>query len=176
MKKLAIVFIFFSIFFSACMTKNHENKNKKTLNFKQISNALVKVNKQLLVAEDEQIEAFIKRYNWKMEETGTGLRYNIYKHGNGRKAKKGNIAKINYSVKLLNGKLCYSSKNTGPKEFIIGKGNIESGLEQGILLLKLGDKAKFILPSHLAFGLIGDQNKIPAKAALVYDIELVELK
>ncbi len=49
-------------------------------------------------------------------------------------------------------------------------------MKQGILFLKTGDRVKFILPSHLAFGLAGDGDKIPAKAALVYDIELLELK
>ena len=41
--------------------------------------------------------------------------------------------------------------------------------------MKEGDKAKLILPSHLAYGLIGDQNKIPQKATIIYDIELLEL-
>ena len=49
-------------------------------------------------------------------------------------------------------------------------------LEEGILLLKEGDRAKFIIPSHLAFGLLGDMKKIPAKAVLVYDIELIKIK
>jgi FKBP-type peptidyl-prolyl cis-trans isomerase FkpA len=77
---------------------------------------------------------------------------------------------------LLNGDLAYSSGQTGPKEFEIGHGGVESGLEEGILLLHVGDHAKFIVPSHLAFGLLGDQNKIPQRATLVYDIELVKLK
>jgi len=175
MKNLYIILFAFFILFSAC-NKNNKNKNQNSADYKTLNKTLEKVNKQLVASEDEQIESFIKRYNWKMKKTGTGLRYLIYKHGKGEKAEKGRIAKINYRVNLLNGDLCYSSKDKGPKEFVIGKGNVESGLEQGILLLKVGDKAKFILPSHLAFGLIGDQDKIPAKAALVYDIELLELK
>jgi FKBP-type peptidyl-prolyl cis-trans isomerase len=42
--------------------------------------------------------------------------------------------------------------------------------------MHVGDRAKFIVPSHLAFGLLGDQNKIPQHATLVYDIELVKIK
>jgi FKBP-type peptidyl-prolyl cis-trans isomerase len=53
---------------------------------------------------------------------------------------------------------------------------VESGLEEVILFLKKGDRAKIIIPSHLAFGLVGDGNKIPAMATLVYDLELIELK
>jgi len=48
-----------------------------------------------------------------------------------------------------------------------------SGLEEGILYLSEGDKAKIIIPSHLGYGLLGDLDKnIPPKATLIYDIEL----
>ncbi|MGE5317418.1 MAG: FKBP-type peptidyl-prolyl cis-trans isomerase, partial [Chloroflexota bacterium] len=40
----------------------------------------------------------------------------------------------------------------------------------------VGDHAKFVIPSHLGFGLIGDQNKVPPKSTLIYDIELLDLK
>jgi FKBP-type peptidyl-prolyl cis-trans isomerase len=43
------------------------------------------------------------------------------------------------------------------------------------MLMKEGEKAIFIIPSHLAFGLLGDENKIPKRATLVYDVELVQV-
>jgi FKBP-type peptidyl-prolyl cis-trans isomerase len=111
-----------------------------------------------------------------MKETGTGLRYMIYRDGSGLKAEKGKVAILNYKLWLITGDLVYSSETNGPKSFLIGKGGVESGLEEGILLMKVGDKAKMILPSHLAHGLLGDEKKIPPRTAIVYDIELVELK
>jgi FKBP-type peptidyl-prolyl cis-trans isomerase len=44
------------------------------------------------------------------------------------------------------------------------------------MLMRTGSRAKLIVPSHLAFGLLGDLKKIPEQAVLVYDIELVEVK
>ena len=129
-----------------------------------------------MLTEDREIEDFIFRYHWKMTKSPTGLRYFIYTRGSGKKAEKGERATLQFTVRLLNGNLCYSSVVDGKKTFKIGYGGVESGLEEGILLLKVGDKAKFILPSHLAFGLLGDQNKIPQNASLVYDVELVEIK
>ena len=111
-----------------------------------------------------------------MEKTGTGLRYMIYEHGNGTKADNGKTAELKYSLRLLSGENIYTSDERGLKEFEIGKGGVESGLEEGILFLKKGDHVKFIIPSHLAFGLLGDGDKIPAKATLVYDIELINIK
>ncbi len=142
----------------------------------ELKETLMEVNKNLVKSEDRVIDAYIKRYGWEMEKTGTGLRYMIYEHGNGEKAMTGKIANLDYKVSLLDGTICYSSEEYGPKIFRIGKGGVESGLEEGILFLRVGDRVKFILPSHLAFGLVGDSRKIPARATLVYDIELIELK
>jgi FKBP-type peptidyl-prolyl cis-trans isomerase len=141
-----------------------------------MSDSLVNYNRGVILTEDQQIEDFIRRYSWTMNKTGTGLRYLIFRNGQGAKTRKGKIAVIRYTVRLLNGNICYSSDKDGMKEFKIGYGGIESGVEEGILLMHVGDRAKFILPSHLAFGLLGDQNRIPQNATLVYDIELVKIK
>jgi FKBP-type peptidyl-prolyl cis-trans isomerase len=155
---------------------SNPEQQKKNINPAEVSESLIKVNKELVKTEDQQIEDYISRYGWDMKTTGTGLRYMIYKMGTGSKAEEGKQVKLDYTISLLTGEQCYSSETDGYKEFVVGKGNVESGLEEGILFLKKGDRAKFILPSHLAFGLVGDRNKIPAKATLVYDIELLDLK
>ena len=174
-KSLSIGLAFISVcIFCSC------NQNGRPVDQEQkstdVEESLVKINKKLVKSEDEQIEDFLKRYEWKMKITGTGLRYFIYELGLGEKAEKGKIAKVDFTVSLLNGEVCYTSDSDGPKEFKIGQGGVESGLEEGILLLKEGDRAKFIIPSHLAFGLLGDMDKIPAKAALVYDVKLLKIK
>jgi FKBP-type peptidyl-prolyl cis-trans isomerase FkpA len=139
------------------------------------SEPLINANKKAVRLEDDQIREYIKRMGWQMKTTGTGLRYLIYLQGGGEKAVAGKVAKLEFECRLLSGELCYTSATGGAKEFKIGSGGVESGLEEGILLMHKGDKAKFILPSHLAFGLIGDQGKIPGKSALVYDVYLSEL-
>ena len=60
--------------------------------------------------------------------------------------------------------------------FEIGKSRVVNGLEEGVLLMKKGGRAKLIVPSHLAFGLLGDPGKIPARAVLVYDVELCDIR
>ena len=59
--------------------------------------------------------------------------------------------------------------------FKVGFGGVESGLEEGVLLLRTGDKARFIMPPHLAHGLIGDGDCIPMRAIIIYDVELVRV-
>ncbi|MHC1773936.1 MAG: FKBP-type peptidyl-prolyl cis-trans isomerase [Lentimicrobium sp.] len=178
MKNIAIYgFFLFSFFFafSSCNQPNFRNQNKETESG-NLEESLLYANKQAVKEENEQINRFISRYKWHMKETGSGLRYDIYLQGNGTKAETGKTAILKYSVRLIDGTEIYSSEKSGNKQFVIGHGGVESGLEEGILLLRVGDRAKFILPSHLAFGLLGDQDKVPPKSTLIYDLELLELK
>jgi FKBP-type peptidyl-prolyl cis-trans isomerase FkpA len=129
----------------------------------------------LTALDAERIENYSKRRNWDMKVTKSGLWFQIYEHGNGQLAKEGQIAILNYKITLLDGTLCYTSDSLGAKEFAIGHGGVESGLEEGILLLKAGDKARFIMPPYQAHGLLGDMKKIPARSIIVYEIELLKL-
>ena len=164
-----VILFLIPVIFIACHPK--EEKSKK----KQISKeTLIQANKSHLKTEDQKIEDYISRHKWEMQTTSSGLRYLIYQTNNGKLIDAMQTITYNYTLNLLNGNICYSSDDLGPKTITLGKGEIERGLEEGILLLKKGERAKFIIPSHLAFGLVGDDNRIPAKATLVYDIELIE--
>lgn len=160
------------LFLSGCTGKG-EGEN---IGRKQLEEPLIKINKTVAEIEKEQIDAYIHRHNWEMTETGTGLRYMIYQKGYGAQAKESMIAVISYEVSLLNGDVCYSSKEKGPEEFLIGRDDVESGLHEGITYLHVGDKAKLILPSHLAHGLLGDLEKIPPRSTIIYDVELLGLR
>ena len=167
-----IMFISLLVLWSCGDQQGHERERKQ----EDPGKSLEKVNRYLVKSEKEDIENYIRRHGWQMEETGSGLRYMIYEKGTGVRADRGKIAVLEYKVWLINGEQVYSSDEDGPKIFQIGKGGVESGLEEGILLLHAGDKARFIMPSHLAYGLLGDEKKIPPRTAIVYDIELKELK
>ena len=128
--------------------------------------------------ENDEIESFLKRHeDWKMTKTGTGLRYMIYsKSENQDTAKVGQLVTVDFEITLLDGTLCYSSKENGAESFIVEKADIESGLHEGMQYMCTGDKAKFILPSHMAHGLIGDEEKIPPLTPVIYDIHLLKIE
>ena len=137
---------------------------------------MVRVNKSQTYSEQNQIEEFISRYNYKMDTTGTGLRYLIYKKANGKTPDRHSIVVINYEVKLLDGTICYNSDSTGDLEFEIGKTDLPVGLQEGLQLMNIGEKAIFISPSKLGYGLTGDGDMIPPNAVLVYNVELKKIK
>lgn len=137
---------------------------------------LIDANKLRIKKEDLRISAFIKRKKWDITTTGTGLRYSIYQNGDGETPVEGSTAIINYELLLMDGTLCYSSDSSGTKGIKLGKGQAENGLDEALRLLRVGDKARIIIPSHLAFGLMGDGDKIPSHAVLIYNLELIDVK
>ncbi|MDP2388585.1 MAG: FKBP-type peptidyl-prolyl cis-trans isomerase [Bacteroidota bacterium] len=137
---------------------------------------LMNVQKPSLVMENDNIESYIKQHQLQMQVTGTGLRYQIIKaNPKGKAIISTNIVKVKYKVVLLDGTLCYSSDKNGPKTFKVDFDNVETGIHQGIKLLHEGEKAIFILPSHLAHGLTGDDDMIPPKASVYYEVEVMSV-
>lgn len=142
----------------------------------ELMEALIKANQKLIENESGQIDNYLQLKKLKMSETGTGLRYVIIEEGGGKKASPGMIATVRFKLSLLDGTLCYQSDSATGDKFMIDKDQVESGLHEGIKLMNQGGKAKFILPSHLAHGLAGDQNCIKARSPVIYDIELLNLE
>jgi len=133
---------------------------------------MVDVNKFLIEKDNERIEGYIERKNLQMAQTSSGLWFSILQDGSGELFNDGSTVSFEYDCTLLDGTLCYSSEISGVKEVVIGKSNIESGLNEGLKLLNPGAEAIFILPPYLAFGLLGDGNLIPARAIIVYRVRV----
>jgi FKBP-type peptidyl-prolyl cis-trans isomerase FkpA len=172
---LPLFILLLSVFWLPSCNETPRQVNS-TDHMQMTDDTVLKYNHQVVVAESQEIEDFISRYHWEMQKSQTGLRWMVYKKGKGTAARKGDIACIKYSLRLLNGDLVYRSDSLKPFEFETGKAEVPNGLEEGVLLLRPGDRARLIVPSHLAFGLLGDFDKIRNRASLVYDIELCGLK
>ena len=162
--------------FQSCSDGHKKTTKNTNLQSKDFQDKLIVANKMYVKQESDEINNYVKHHGWDMTTTGTGLRYLITNKGNGEAAVVEKYARVNYKISLLDGTLCYSSDSTGAKVFLIGRDNVETGLHEGIQLLHVGDKAKFILPSHLAHGLMGDDSKIPPKSSVIYDIELLSIR
>lgn len=170
---IPIALVLVSILLFSCGDPRAKDQTPVEDTIREYRQPLENANRRLVIREAAQIDDYITRYGWTMETTGTGLRYHIYHKGNGLAPQKDMNATIRFRVNLLNGTVVYDSRTDGLKSFRLGKAEVESGLEEGLMLMQVGDKARMIIPSHLAFGLLGDDNKIPKRATLVYDVELI---
>ena len=127
------------------------------------------------VAKQELIEAKLAEITAGAKKTDSGLQYIILKEGSGQSPESGQNVAVHYSGFLLDGTKFDSSYDRGePIVFPIGQGRVIPGWDEGISLLRVGGKAKLIIPPSLAYGnrAIGP---IPANSTLIFDVELVEL-
>ncbi len=108
--------------------------------------------------------------------TASGLKYTITKHGSGEKPTMGKKVRVHYIGKLLNGQVFDSSINRQPFDFVLGVGQVIAGWDEGIALLKVGDCAKFTIPSHLAYGEHGAGPLIGPNTELIFEVELMSFK
>lgn len=111
------------------------------------------------------------------KKTESGLRYQIIQEGSGVQAEKGKTVSVHYKGQLADGTVFDSSyKRNSPIDFPIGVGQVIPGWDEGIALLKVGDKARLVIPSHLGYGSAGAGGVIPPDATLVFDVELMDVK
>jgi len=111
------------------------------------------------------------------QKTESGLRYQFIQKGSGKQAETGKTVSVHYEGSLENGKVFDSSyPRKKPIEFRLGQGQVIEGWDEGIALLQVGDKARFVIPSDLGYGPAGAGGVIPPNAILIFDVELMDVK
>ncbi|WP_034890297.1 peptidylprolyl isomerase [Gillisia sp. Hel_I_29] len=128
-------------------------------------------------AAKKQQEELLGELSQGFVKTSSGLRYKIEEKGHGPKAEKGKTVSVHYKGMLPDGSVFDSSyKRNEPIDFPLGQGHVIEGWDEGIQLLSVGDQARFVIPSHLAYGERGAGGVIPPNATLIFDVELVAVK
>jgi FKBP-type peptidyl-prolyl cis-trans isomerase FkpA len=177
MPKYAALFIFCFLGVLLYSCRRPERAVKKKSNWGNAHS--VDFNQELSVRENFKINTFLAHYSYlQMQQTPSGLRYMIYKSGPQEHplAKDGQEALVALNVSLLDGTICYQTKADEIERIKIAHSEKESGIHEALQLLRVGDRAKLILPSHLGHGLLGDRMKIPPQSILYIDIQLIELQ
>jgi len=130
---------------------------------------------QARAAEDSTMQEYIAKNKIKVAPTASGLYFISKKAGNGAQATPGQRVFVHYTGKLLDGTKFDSSYDRGePIDFVLGQGQVIPGWDEGIAMMKVGEKAVLLIPSKLAYGERGNQ-VIPPCAPLVFDVELVKV-
>lgn len=107
--------------------------------------------------------------------TDSGLQYEVIKPGNGKSPKASETVKVHYHGMLIDGTVFDSSVERGETiEFPLNR--VISGWTEGLQLMQEGAKYRFYIPYDLAYGERGSAPKIPPFAALIFDVELFEVK
>lgn len=136
--------------------------------------------------EDKLLTHYLEITNTETEPGSSGLYYVEIEKGGGKKAEAGKTVVLNYTGKLIDGSIFDSSYDRGkPFSFVLGIGDVITGMEEGVAKMHEGGKARLIIPSHIAYGTNGysilDQNNrrkeiIAPYSTLIFDIELITVQ
>lgn len=161
------------LLFTACTQDKPKPKHRPPTT-QQVRDLSVEMHSWDRQRQTDEIDKYLERQGWTMQATASGLRYMLLKAGAGKTlVQPEQVVKVAYTVRLMDGSVCYSSEKDGPRSFKVGHDDVESGIHEGVQLMHVGDKMRFVLPSHLAHGFTGDNGKIPPLAALVCEVEVL---
>jgi FKBP-type peptidyl-prolyl cis-trans isomerase FkpA len=175
--KLKILYCILALplLFMSCNRSEEEKKPPVNINKEALKKQFIEANKMLAQKESDDFDAYARNHHMNFITTPMGLRYYVYSASpKGDSIRDKMEVTMEYTVSLFDGTECYSSKETGPKTFVVGMEEMESGIHKAVKFLKKGDKAIILIPSHMAHGLLGDMNKIPPQMPIIYDIHILD--
>ena len=138
----------------------------------QLDEHILNANKYIANSEETEINAYVNRRGWEMRTLSNGTRIWEYETGTGKMPTGDDEVKIRYDVAALNGNMVYEDRMA---TVALGHNETIAGLETAVRQLKKGSKAKVIIPSAMAYGVVGDGEKIGSRMVMVIDLEVIEI-
>ena len=127
-------------------------------------------------AKADEIRFFAENKNREgIITTESGLQYNVVKQGEGEKPTADDIVVAHYIGVLLDGTVFQSSYELG-EPIKMEAGQFISGFSEGLMLMPVGSKYVFWIPSELAYGAQGAPPKIGPNATLIFEVELLDIE
>lgn len=141
-----------------------------------VSEKFIKANQYMQRRHQDHISAFVERVGWEARVTPSGLWMVIHESGTGSDILENSTVTYTFNSMLLDGTPCYEATELQPKTISMGRGGVESGVEQGLQYMREGAEAILIIPPHLGHGNFGDRDKIPGNSVIIYHLKVVEVQ
>lgn len=153
------------LWFTISITKIETSSQYKTKNLQMMTEQ-----------EKQQIEFYLANNQIEQTPTESGLYYIEKKKGKGLHPLVGQTCVVHYTGKLLDGTVFDSSVERGePFSFRLGVGEVIKGWDEGLALMKKGEKALLIIPSAIGYGDRGAGSMIPPYSPLLFEVELIDI-
>lgn len=146
--------------------------------YKSIVEMLEFSDEQRREIERSRIQEYLRKNNYSVAPTQSGLYYIETKAGSGTKPVPGKTYEVHYTGSVINTDLTLTKFDSSydrndPITFVLGSGQFIKGWEEGIAMMKIGSKGILIIPFDLGYGRAGAGNTVPPYATMVYEVELL---
>ena len=138
-------------------------------NDNELDERLLNANKYISRSEQTQIDGFVARNGWDMTTLSSGVRIQEHSIGSGRKIDYEDTVTIRYTIETITGIVIYKDVE---ETLVIGHNNTIIGLDAALRSLHFGSHARLIIPSDMAYGIVGDGDRIPSRTVLYYQLEI----
>ncbi|MDR1021973.1 MAG: FKBP-type peptidyl-prolyl cis-trans isomerase, partial [Prevotellaceae bacterium] len=130
---------------------------------------LQEVNKYLNEKEQEILQSYVKRQQLDMRQSGMGYFYQVVEESKGSQISAGDVALLHGRIFLIDGTPCYTYSEQRPLEVAVGSFSGITALNTALPGIRQGSHVRLVIPTYLAFGLLGDGDKVPPRSPLVCD-------
>lgn len=126
------------------------------------------------IIDSIDLDTYLVNHDIQAESVGDGLYVEFHKRGRGDNPRTGDYVMVNYTGRLVDGTI-FDESGADPFIFQLGYRQVIRGWERGIPLFQVGSKGMLYVPAELGFGRTGAGKAIPPDAALIYEIEVLEI-
>jgi len=169
-KPFILLGLLLSIVLCSCKKTQPQLPANKIVENNEDAQTLLEINKKLALREDSLLKIVVNKKDKSFVKSELGFWYKITNKTNGSLPKNNEQCEINYALKLLSGRVVLKES----KKIVIGKKDIVPGIEEGVKLLKKGERATLIIPWYLGYGMTGLDELIPPYTSLICEVELKE--
>jgi gliding motility-associated peptidyl-prolyl isomerase len=162
-----------------CCSQKQEARRPLSQKTGEFMKQSIERNKKLNQGEEKLIADIIKKdtlNKYIASAKGYWYFYNTRSTSATNQPKMGDVALFDYEIKDLDGKIIYTQAELKPQQYKVDKQDFLKGIQDGIKLMKKGEKVTFLFPSHMAFGYHGDNNRIGTNQPLLCTVTLNDIK
>ncbi len=161
-----ILLLFFALLLVSCGDRTPVVEFQPD-NSERMKENMINANRVVIQSESTQIDAYVQRRNWSVEQLPSGAFFYPYAQGSGDPILTNDRVQVTYRLEGLDGTPFYTRQ---VDTLVVGHRDITVALDDLLPQLRYGSKAYLIAPSNSAYGVVGDGDRVPSRTVIVYNV------
>jgi len=140
-------------------------------NSELVKENMINANRVVIQSEATQIESYIQRRGWSVQQLPSGACFYQYSSGDGAAILANDKVQVTYRLEGLDGNPIYTHQ---VDTLVVGHHDVTVALDDLLLQLHYGSQAYLIAPSNSAYGVVGDGDRVPSRTVIIYNVSNIK--